>query len=186
MRYANNIKVLQNAKGWTIDRAAAAMGMSRGGYLKIQRGENRLTSTTIELAAKAFGVSESEILPSFRPIAADTFTEFTARSTRQGMVTMNHESGPSVEYSTIVAPDGTTALPVELREVLALKPGDRLEFFRDHAGGWQVRPRNAGPLDFLKFLPQRPRRADVNSDDEALTKALSERNLPPSATKAAE
>lgn len=62
MRYPNNIKRLQADRGWTIDQAAEAVGISRGGYLKIQRGENRLTSTTIDLAAKAFGVSKSDIV----------------------------------------------------------------------------------------------------------------------------
>ena len=64
MRYANNLKALQVAKGWTIDQAAEAMGISRGGYLKIQRGENRLTSTTLDLAARAFGVTTAEIIGS--------------------------------------------------------------------------------------------------------------------------
>ena len=62
MRYPNNLKKLQAIKGWTLDQAAAAMGISRGGYIKIQRGENRLTSTTIELAAKAFDVSNADIV----------------------------------------------------------------------------------------------------------------------------
>jgi transcriptional regulator with XRE-family HTH domain len=64
MKYPNNIKALKKAKGWTIDQAAAAMGMSRGGYIKVERGENRLTSTSIANAARAFGVSESEIVSS--------------------------------------------------------------------------------------------------------------------------
>ena len=62
MRYPNNIKRLQSERGWTIDQAAEAVGISRGGYLKIQRGENRLTTTTIEQAARAFGVSRGEIV----------------------------------------------------------------------------------------------------------------------------
>lgn len=62
MRYTNNIRALKDAKGWTIDQAAAAMGLSRGGYIKVERGENRLTSTTLANAARAFGVTESDIV----------------------------------------------------------------------------------------------------------------------------
>lgn len=58
MRYPNNLKSLREERGWTLDRAANEMGMSRGGYIKIERGENRLTSTTIANAARAFGVTE--------------------------------------------------------------------------------------------------------------------------------
>ena len=69
MKYPNNIKALKRAKVWTIDQAAAAMGMSRGGYIKVERGENRLTSTSIANAARAFGVSESDIVSSEEPAA---------------------------------------------------------------------------------------------------------------------
>ena len=164
MRYANNLKALQAARGLTIDQAATAMGMSRGGYLKIQRGENRLTSTTIARAAKAFGVTESDVV-----------SDAGAR----GEATP--ESPVVSEYISVIAADGTTTLPAEIREMWDLKPGDKIEFFRDHAGRWQLRPRNAGPLDFLKFLPPRPKRPDVLTDDDALSRAMAERNSPPSA-----
>jgi len=172
MRYDNNIKALQTARGLTIDQAANAMGMSRGGYLKIQRGENRLTSTTISLAARAFGVAESDILSS----AVSGGEQAKASSSRS-----RQESAPIAEYITTVESDGTTTFPPELRDEWGLKPGDRIEFFEDYAGGWQVRPRNAGPLDFLKFLPARPKRSDARSDGEALTRAMAERNLPSAA-----
>lgn len=68
MRFPNNLRALQKAKGWTIDQAADAMGMSRGGYIKIERGENRLTSTTIEKAASVFEVSQAKIIPPSKAI----------------------------------------------------------------------------------------------------------------------
>ena len=89
------------------------------------------------------------------------------------------------DFRAIVADDWTVTLPAEIREFWGLKAGDKVEFFQDHTGAWQLRPRNAGPLDFLDCLPPRPKRSDVQSDDDALAKALSERNLPPSAMKAA-
>lgn len=38
------------------------MSMSRGGYIKIERGENQLTTTTIRKAAEVFGVRDGEII----------------------------------------------------------------------------------------------------------------------------
>lgn len=46
----------------THDEAAEAMGVSRGQYIKLERGERRLTVDYINQAAKAFDVSPSEIL----------------------------------------------------------------------------------------------------------------------------
>jgi transcriptional regulator with XRE-family HTH domain len=175
MRYENNIKALQTALGLTIDQAADAMGMSRGGYLKIQRGENRLTSTTIALAARAFGVTESDILSNIAAVSGGEHKKAPSLRSRK-------ERTLTAEYTTTVESDGTTTFPPELRDEWGLKPGDRIEFFEDYTGGWQVRPRNAGPLDFLKFLPARPKRSDARSDAEALTRAMAERNLP-SATR---
>jgi transcriptional regulator with XRE-family HTH domain len=161
MRYENNLKALQAARGLTIDQAAKAMGMSRGGYLKIQRGENRLTSTTIARAAQAFGVRESEVV--------------------SGVKAASVESSAVIGHNAVVAENGMVKLPDEICEMWGLRPGDEIEFFRDHAGRWQFRPRNAGPLDFLKHLPPRPKRADASTDHDALTLAMAERNSSPSA-----
>jgi transcriptional regulator with XRE-family HTH domain len=53
------------------------MGISRGQFIKLERGERQLTERTIALAAKAFGVSKGEIVDddSFatqQPTRADT------------------------------------------------------------------------------------------------------------------
>ncbi|CAL8981841.1 hypothetical protein RHODGE_RHODGE_04008 [Rhodoplanes serenus] len=58
----NNLKVLRELKGWTLDDAAAAMGVSRGGYIKLERGERKLSERTIGLAAKAFGVGPADLI----------------------------------------------------------------------------------------------------------------------------
>lgn len=47
---------------WTHDEAANAMGISRGQFIKLERGERGLTERTIALAAKAFEVSRSVII----------------------------------------------------------------------------------------------------------------------------
>lgn len=58
----NNLKKLREARRWTHDDAAKAMGVSRGGFIKLERGERKLTEDTIERAAGAFGVPKAAIL----------------------------------------------------------------------------------------------------------------------------
>lgn len=80
----NNLKKLRENKGWTQDQAADAMGMSKGGFIKLERGERTLNQKHIDLAAKAFGVSafeitataeDSEILEALSRVAAGEMPE---------------------------------------------------------------------------------------------------------------
>lgn len=59
----NSLKRLRLARKWTHDKAAERMGISRGQFIKLERGERKLTERTIGLAAKAFGVAKAEVLP---------------------------------------------------------------------------------------------------------------------------
>jgi transcriptional regulator with XRE-family HTH domain len=59
---ASSLKALRELRGWTHDDAADAMGISRGGYIKLERGERRLNERTIALAARAFGVSAAVVM----------------------------------------------------------------------------------------------------------------------------
>jgi transcriptional regulator with XRE-family HTH domain len=58
----NGLKILRERKGWTHDAAADHMSMSRGGFIKIERGENQLTAETIVRAARVFGATVAEVL----------------------------------------------------------------------------------------------------------------------------
>ena len=58
------MKSLREAKGWTQDAAAEAMGVSRGQYIKLERNERRLTSDYIAQAARAFGVTPAAVMGS--------------------------------------------------------------------------------------------------------------------------
>jgi transcriptional regulator with XRE-family HTH domain len=58
----NNLKRLRAERGWTHDQAAAAMKISRGQFIKLERGERKLKERTIELAARAFEVSEADVI----------------------------------------------------------------------------------------------------------------------------
>lgn len=58
----NNLKKLRLQHGWTHDQAASAVGVSRGQFIKLERGERRLTADYISQAARGFGVSEADII----------------------------------------------------------------------------------------------------------------------------
>jgi transcriptional regulator with XRE-family HTH domain len=58
----NKLKELRKKNGWTLKRAAEAMSVSDSMYIKLERGERRLTDFYIERAAKAFGVSQGDVL----------------------------------------------------------------------------------------------------------------------------
>jgi len=79
-------------------------------------------------------------------------------------------------YCTTMTSKGQLTLPVELRRLWGLKPGDKVEFYEDHEGHLLVRPLNAGPTAFLDVLPARKRKRGIKSDDDAIAAAVSERN----------
>ncbi len=58
----NNLKVLRQGKRWTQEEAAAAVGMSLGGYRKLEYGENQLTTESIRRLAEAYGVTEADVV----------------------------------------------------------------------------------------------------------------------------
>lgn len=58
----NNLKALRKAAKKTQAQAADETGMSKGGYVKIEDGDRRLSAEFISRAAKAFGVREADII----------------------------------------------------------------------------------------------------------------------------
>jgi antitoxin PrlF len=75
--------------------------------------------------------------------------------------------------SATVTSKGQITLPSELREEFGLKPGDKIEFYKDAAGGLHVRMINLSPQAFLDSLPPLPRATSKESEDE-LADALEE------------
>ncbi|MGE7153127.1 XRE family transcriptional regulator [Methylorubrum rhodesianum] len=63
----NALRELRQERGWTHDEAAAAMGVSRGQFIKLERGERGLTERTIALASKAFSVPPSRVIGEAAP-----------------------------------------------------------------------------------------------------------------------
>lgn len=58
----NNLKALRKTAGMTQQQAADAVGMSKGGYVKIEDGDRRLTANFIARAARAFGAKDSDVI----------------------------------------------------------------------------------------------------------------------------
>tara|TARA_R100000365_G_C2748614_1_gene80775 strand:+ start:16525 stop:17208 length:684 start_codon:yes stop_codon:yes gene_type:complete len=58
----NRLKDLREQRGLSQEQAGAAMGMSKSGYVKIERGERKLSTDHLERAAKAFGVDLRDIV----------------------------------------------------------------------------------------------------------------------------
>ena len=56
---------LRKAKGWTQQQAADAMGISKGGYVKLEHGDRNLRPNSIDAAAKAFEVPRRTIARDF-------------------------------------------------------------------------------------------------------------------------
>jgi transcriptional regulator with XRE-family HTH domain len=58
----NRLKQLREEKGWTAEEAANHFGLSRSGYVKLERGERRLSDGHIATAARVYGVGMGDVL----------------------------------------------------------------------------------------------------------------------------
>lgn len=105
----NNLKRLRADRGWTHDQAAEAMGVSRGQFIKLERGERKLTERTIGLASRAFGVTEGDVIAEQRTVPLVGFVG-------AGAATHRFADGQG-ELERVPAPDGSTenTVAVEIR-----------------------------------------------------------------------
>ncbi len=60
----NELRTLRLARHWTIEQAASEVGMSYGGYLKLERGDRRLKADQIARIAEVYEIPESQVLGS--------------------------------------------------------------------------------------------------------------------------
>ena len=79
-------------------------------------------------------------------------------------------------YVATLTSKGQMTLPVEVRRVLNIQPGDDIEIYADHRGAFCLRPLTSGPLDFLKDWPTAKPCADLATDDDAIAVAVAQRN----------
>lgn len=65
----NNLKKLREDRGWTHQEAADQMGVSRGQFIKLERGERPMKPVHVSAAARAFGVPEGDVrAPAIIPV----------------------------------------------------------------------------------------------------------------------
>ncbi len=110
----NNLKQLRQKRGWTMELAAHAMGLSTKGYEKIERGERRLTADRITRAAEIYQVPEVEVMGSRFPI------RIVGQVARGGLVT--YFSGSPEDFETAPRPEDATSFTV----CLIVSDGDAL------------------------------------------------------------
>jgi transcriptional regulator with XRE-family HTH domain len=105
----NNLKKLRTLRNLTHEEAAERMGVSRGQFIKLERGERRLTADYIARAAQAFAVSESDVFTERRtvPLVGYVGAGALAHLFSEGQ-------GP---FDEVEAPDGSTdsTVAVEIR-----------------------------------------------------------------------
>lgn len=58
----NRLKALRVSRGWTQEEAAKRFGLSKSGYIKIERSERKLATDRIEKAKAIYGVSGAEVI----------------------------------------------------------------------------------------------------------------------------
>lgn len=58
----NQLKRLRESRRWTHDETAEKFGVSRSGYIKLERGERKLTGQHIAKASEIYGVSSEDVL----------------------------------------------------------------------------------------------------------------------------
>jgi transcriptional regulator with XRE-family HTH domain len=67
-KMGNNLKKLRLKAGWTHQVAGDRMGVSRGQFIKLERGERQLKEQWIMLAARAFNVPEQDVISDSPPV----------------------------------------------------------------------------------------------------------------------
>lgn len=108
----NRLKELRLAKKWTHDEAANAMGVSRGQFIKLERGERRLTAQYINLASKAFGVQQAEILEAGEDVTLPIVGRVGAST--DGSVIQATDHGP---FGEVQAPVGSRGSEVAVEVI---------------------------------------------------------------------
>ncbi|WP_424363578.1 XRE family transcriptional regulator [Methylocystis parvus] len=108
----NNLKSLRKAAKLTQPQAAAAMGLSKGGYVKLEDGDRRLTADYISRAAKAFGVRESEVFQDI-PDAIPVMGKIGAGAEIEPDFEQVAEGGLYEIQSDLPLPDGMIGFEVE-------------------------------------------------------------------------
>lgn len=125
----NVLRSLRLSKGWSHQDAAEAMGLSRGQFIKLERGERKLTEQTIELASRAFGVSKAEVLGERHTTSENTIRPNRGVGTETERRSLLLHSGELLEHIPATNSDGT------IRPVLVEIPEIEVRLGASYAGG---------------------------------------------------
>ncbi len=71
---------------------------------------------------------------------------------------------------------GQITLPAELRRVLSLESGDRIEFFRQADGVYGLRPLTGSVRDLKGIVPKPAKRVSIAQMDRAIAIAVKQRD----------
>lgn len=71
---------------------------------------------------------------------------------------------------------GQITLPADLRRVLSLESGDRIEFFRQADGVYGLRPLTGSVRDLKGIVPKPAKRVSLAQMDRAIAAAVRQRN----------
>lgn len=71
---------------------------------------------------------------------------------------------------------GQITLPAELRRVLSLESGDRIEFFRQADGIYGLRPLTGSVRDLKGIVPKPAKRISIAQMDRAIAIAVKQRD----------
>ncbi len=81
-----------------------------------------------------------------------------------------------MQFEATITSKGQVTIPARLREKLNLNDGDKVEFYVDHDGRVMMRPRQRSARAFLDALEPRHADPSLASDDDAIAKAIEERD----------
>lgn len=146
----NGLKRLRERAGMTQDQGAAAMGMSKSGLVKIERGERRLSDVHIRAAKRAYSASERDVLDaseSVGPAAVSQDIELTAAEYeavgRGAVMTMQYKSDPEgalLVIEELIERARRRGASKELLDMEALRAEVRLLIDLSRAGRLRKRP----------------------------------------------
>ncbi len=184
LQIARQLKALRAQRGWTIDRLAAASGVSRAMISRIERAESSATAALLGKLSAALGVPLSDLLAA--PVQAGTVARKTERMRWQDPATgfmrelvtprltgsmvevievelpaaarVGYQLGPAPAYAQhVIALTGglrVTQAPPAQPPTLDLGPGDAL--FMTAAGEFAFENRSPQPCRYLVVI-ERPR-----------------------------
>jgi transcriptional regulator with XRE-family HTH domain len=107
MKYPNRLAEIRKGTEHTQDTAAVAMGMSLGGYRKLEYGERRLKLEQIKAAASAFGVQPSDIVD-----PKVTILDIVGRvgASTDGEIIQDTDQGPFAQIEAPIGASGDEAV----------------------------------------------------------------------------